>query len=134
MIEVTDDMMKEFLSKVKPYTLMILHKTSKFKTPDVSAIVWEHGRRNMQFRLKGKMNITCPVHDETDPWELLSFQRTLKKQKELWTRIQALRQEYLPMNFKLPKLHLDLRLSKIQNCAQFFFFTLLNTHSCSIAC
>ena len=83
MVEVTDDMMKEFLAKVRPYTLMILHKTSKFKMPDVSATVWEHGRRNMQFRLEGKMNITCPVHDETDLAGIIVFSTDLEETRRI---------------------------------------------------
>ena len=83
MVEVTDDMMKEFLTKVKPYTLMILHKTSKFKMPDVSATVWEHGRRNMQCRLEGKMNITCPVHDETDLAGIIVFSTDLEETRRI---------------------------------------------------
>ena len=66
MATITDDMMRERISQTKPYTLIILHKTAKYKEPGIEKIVWEHGRRNFQLREEGLLSIVCPVRDESD--------------------------------------------------------------------
>ncbi len=63
---ITDEFMREALSKTKTYSLVILHGTEKLKDAASRAIVWEHGRRNFQLRGDGVLQIVCPVADESN--------------------------------------------------------------------
>ena len=66
MDSITDDYMREMLLKTKPYTIVILHRTSKYNEPGMDKVVWEHGRRNFQLRNDGILRIVCPVRDRSD--------------------------------------------------------------------
>ncbi len=81
---ITDEMMRERLSKLKPYTTMILHKTTKFGGPGTDQIVWEHGRRNFALRASGKISIICPVNDGTDVTGVSIFNTTLEEAKKIY--------------------------------------------------
>jgi uncharacterized protein YciI len=63
--EITDDFMREMLSKSKAYTLMIL-KAGPNPDADSDRIVWEHGRRNFVLRADGVLSIVCPVPDDRE--------------------------------------------------------------------
>ena len=63
---ITDDYMREMLSKCKPYTIVILRKTPQYDGSVIDKIVWEHGRRNFELKREGKLNVVCPVRDESD--------------------------------------------------------------------
>lgn len=65
-LPITDEYMQEMRKTVKNYAVIILHKTDKFKRPEVDKIIWEHGRRNYQLRAEGALSIVCPITDETD--------------------------------------------------------------------
>jgi hypothetical protein len=66
MAEISDDYMKQMLTTVKNYTVVILKAGPNINRPDVQKIVWEHARKNFSLRADGKMSIVCPVMDETD--------------------------------------------------------------------
>jgi len=66
MSHITDDYMREMLRTAKPYTVVILHKTTKRNEPGADKILWEHGRRNFKLRRDGALCIVCPVNDESD--------------------------------------------------------------------
>ena len=59
--DITDDYMREMLQTTKPYTLVILHRTSKRNEPNADKIVWEHGRRNFELRRDGLLCVVGPV-------------------------------------------------------------------------
>lgn len=54
--------MQEMLSKRRPYTVVILLRTSKRDAPGADKIVWKHGRRNFELRRDGKVSIICPIN------------------------------------------------------------------------
>ena len=62
---ISDDFMREMLSKTKTYSLMILKATDKAAQPEARVIIWEHGRRNFQLRADGKLAIVCPISDNS---------------------------------------------------------------------
>jgi uncharacterized protein YndB with AHSA1/START domain len=64
--EITDEGMRERLSRAGTYTAMVLRVTPAFVRPRMDAIVWEHGRRNMQLGAAGLLPIVLPVTDDTD--------------------------------------------------------------------
>jgi hypothetical protein len=66
MTKITDDIMRERMQTTKPYTLVILHKTSKSAEPEAEKTIWEHGRRNFQLREDGLLSVICPIRDESD--------------------------------------------------------------------
>jgi hypothetical protein len=66
MITITDEYMRERLSKAKTYTLVVLKKTERRNDPDADAIVREHGKRNMALNAEGLLPIVCPVGGETE--------------------------------------------------------------------
>jgi len=61
-VAITDDFMQEMLSKRRPYTVVILLRTSKRDAPGADKIVWKHGRRNFELRRDGKVSIICPIN------------------------------------------------------------------------
>jgi hypothetical protein len=65
-IPISDDFMAEMLTKSKVYTAVFLKATSRVRTPEVDAIIWEHGRRNFQLRAEGVLSIVCPVVDDSE--------------------------------------------------------------------
>ena len=65
MKEITDEYMKEMISKTKEYTVVILKATEKIKEPGNEKIIWEHGRRNFQLREEGILSVVCPIRDES---------------------------------------------------------------------
>lgn len=66
MTAITDEYMREMMTKSSPYTIVLLRATAKRSEPGADAIVWEHGRRNFSLRAEGQLAIVCPVRDETD--------------------------------------------------------------------
>ena len=75
--------MREMAQKTKPYTIFILHKTSKFSEPGSDKIVWEHGRRNHQLRKDGVLCIACPVRDSSDIGGVGIFNTDLEETKRI---------------------------------------------------
>ncbi len=63
---VTDEYMKEMLTKTEAYTLVILQAAKNLNKPGTEEIIWEHGRRNFSLRKEGKLSIVCPMIDSTD--------------------------------------------------------------------
>jgi uncharacterized protein YndB with AHSA1/START domain len=62
---ISDETVRARLSQAKRYTVMLLHATDKCVRPDVDAIIWEHGRRNMALVEAGELLIVLPVSDDT---------------------------------------------------------------------
>jgi len=65
MAEITDDFMRDMMTKSKPYTVVLLKAEVRRSTPEADAIVWEHGRRNFSLRADGVLAIVCPVLDDS---------------------------------------------------------------------
>jgi hypothetical protein len=66
MNEITDEYMKEMMTKTKYYSLVILKAGPNRYKPGVEQIIWEHGRRNFSLRYDGLLSIVCPVPDESE--------------------------------------------------------------------
>ena len=63
--DISDDFMRENLTKTKPYVLVLLNATRHVTDSD-RPLIWEHGRRNFSLRESGLMPIVCPVGDDSD--------------------------------------------------------------------
>jgi hypothetical protein len=60
---VTDEFMLEMRGKSRPYTMVLLKRGPNREMEGVDKIIWEHGRRNHELRLSGKMPIVMPIVD-----------------------------------------------------------------------
>lgn len=60
MTTITDEFMKQMLTMVKNYTVVILKPGLQRNRADAQSIIWEHGRRNFALRQEGKLSIVCP--------------------------------------------------------------------------
>jgi hypothetical protein len=58
---ITDEFMKENMTKTKTYTIALLKSGPNRHMPGVEKIIWEHGRRNFALREAGILSIVCPV-------------------------------------------------------------------------
>ena len=66
MTKITDDFMREMLSKTRNYCVLILKSGPNRNVPGVEKILWEHGRRNFVLRADGVLPIVCPIADGSD--------------------------------------------------------------------
>jgi hypothetical protein len=63
---ITDEYMKEMMTKTKEYCLVILGPGPRINMVGVEKLVWEHGRRNFELRDKGLLSLVCPVPGRGD--------------------------------------------------------------------
>lgn len=63
---ITDDDMRATLATSREYTTVILRAGPHYRDEGARAIVWEHGRRNMQLRADGQLAIVVPVIDDSE--------------------------------------------------------------------
>ncbi len=66
MSEITDDFMRQMLSRSRDYCLVILKAGPNRNRAGAERIIWEHGRRNFALRAEGLLAIVCPVADGSD--------------------------------------------------------------------
>ena len=60
---ISDEEMKENLSRARAYVGVRLMAGPKYGTPEARAIIYQHGKRNIELRKAGKFPIICPVTD-----------------------------------------------------------------------
>ena len=82
MAEITDDYMREMLTRSKAYSLVIL-KMGPNASADRDKIVWEHGRRNFELRADGVLSIVCPVPDDSEVCGIGIFDADAGRVREL---------------------------------------------------
>jgi len=63
---ITDEFMRQMISKSRNYTVVILKRTPKRDESGADKIIWEHGRRNFTLRAEGVLPIVCPVTDGSE--------------------------------------------------------------------
>ena len=61
---ISEEAMRTELGTARPYTVVILRKGPNYAGADARAVSWEHGKRNMQLRLAGKLNVVIPLTDD----------------------------------------------------------------------
>jgi len=81
--EITDEYMKEMLSKTREYCIVLLKDGPNSHMPDRRKIVWEHGRRNFALRKDGLMPIVCPLTDDGNVAGVCIFNASIAKTKEI---------------------------------------------------
>lgn len=66
MNQVTDDFMRQMISRTKRYCIVILKAGPNRNKAGAEKIIWVHGRRNFALRADGRLSIVCPVSDGSD--------------------------------------------------------------------
>ena len=80
---VSDEFMREMISKTKEYSIVLLKRTKKRDEPGADKIVWEHGRRNFTLRANSLLPIVCPVNDGSELCGVGIFNANLEETKKL---------------------------------------------------
>lgn len=66
MAEITDDFMRQMISRTKNYCVVILKAGPNRNKAGVERIIWEHARMNFRLRADGLLPIVCPINDGSD--------------------------------------------------------------------
>jgi hypothetical protein len=80
---ITDDYMREMLSKTKNYSIVMLKPGENRNGEGVEKIIWEHGRRNLKLRAEGKLVIVCPVPNGRIVSGICIFNCSVEEVKEI---------------------------------------------------
>jgi hypothetical protein len=88
---ITDEYMREWLKKRKPYTIVILRSGPKGNEPGADKLIWEHGRRNFELRRDGVLCIVCMITDESDVAGLEIFNTDLEETRRIMEEDVAVR-------------------------------------------
>ena len=83
MKEITDEFMREMMTKTKEYCVVILRAGPEKNRPGVDTVIWEHGRRNFALREEGVLAIVCPVRDGSDVSGIGIFDAPVEKVREI---------------------------------------------------
>ncbi|MFF0521537.1 hypothetical protein ACFYTC_22745 [Actinomadura nitritigenes] len=83
MIEITDEHMREQLTRTREYSVVLLKAAEGHPAAGDDAVIWEHGRRNFQLRAEGLLSIVCPVQDHTELCGVGIFNASPQRTREL---------------------------------------------------
>ncbi|HLH60645.1 MAG TPA: hypothetical protein VKV20_03100 [Ktedonobacteraceae bacterium] len=83
MTTVTDEFMRERLTKTRQYCFVLLKAGPNKKQDGVEKIIWEHGRRNFQLREDGLLPIVCPVNDGSDVSGIGIFNASIEEVRKI---------------------------------------------------
>jgi hypothetical protein len=81
--EITDEEMRQMISKSKNYCLVILKSTAKRNEAGADKIVREHGRRNFVLRAEARRPIVCTVTEGSDISEIGVFKASLDETRKI---------------------------------------------------
>jgi hypothetical protein len=62
---ISDDSMRQMLSTIRNYCIIILKAGPNRNIDGVQKIIWEHARRNFELRATGVLSIVCQVTDDS---------------------------------------------------------------------
>jgi len=83
MTDITDEFMRQMISRTKNYCIVILKAGPNRSKDGVEKIIWEHGRRNFALRDEGLLSIVCPVSDGSDLSGIGIFNATIDEAKRI---------------------------------------------------
>ncbi len=66
MTTISDDYMREMMTRTKPYCVVLLKAGPNANAADRDKIVWEHARRNFELRAADVLSIVCPIRDGSE--------------------------------------------------------------------
>src|SRR2546425_11888864 len=83
MTTISDEFMRQMISKTRNYCIVIL-KAGPHKNDDgVEKIIWEHGRRNFALRADGVLSIVCPISDGSNVSGVSIFNAHIEEVKKI---------------------------------------------------
>jgi len=82
-MSITDDHMREMLTRSREYSIVLLRATPARKEERANAIVWEHGRRNFELREQGLLAIVCPIIDGSEWAGMGIFNAGVERTREI---------------------------------------------------
>jgi hypothetical protein len=91
MATITDEFMRDMMTKTRTYTVVFLKRTPKLEEPGARAIIWEHGRNNFSLRADGALAIVCPVADDSEWAGIGIFATTSEETAQLMDNDPAIR-------------------------------------------
>lgn len=80
---ITDEFMREMLSRSKSYCVIILKAGPNKHQDGAEKIIWEHGRRNFALREDGVLPIVCPVSDGSNVSGIGIFNATVEEVQKI---------------------------------------------------
>ncbi len=80
---ISDDFMREMLTRSREYSLVLLRAAPGRKEERAHAIVWEHARRNFELRAEGELPIVCPIIDGSGWSGVGIFNASLERTREI---------------------------------------------------
>jgi len=83
MITITDEFMRQMMSTVKNYCIVLLTAGPNRHVDGVEKIIWEHGRRNFALHAEGVLSIVCPISDGSDVAGVGIFNASLEEVKKI---------------------------------------------------
>ena len=83
MTTITDEFMRQMISKTKNYCTVILKAGPKKNEDGAEKIIWEHGRRNFELRADGVLPIVCPISDGSNVSGIGIFNATVEEAKKI---------------------------------------------------
>src|SRR2546430_3659870 len=83
MTTITDEFMRQMISKTRNYCVVILKAGPKKNEEGAEKIIWEHGRRNFALRADGVLSIVCPISDGSNVAGVGIFNRSEEHTSEL---------------------------------------------------
>ncbi len=83
MTEITDDFMRQMISRTRNYCIVILKAGPNRNKAGVEKIIWGHGRRNFALRADGRLSIVCPVSDGSDVSGVGIFNASIEEVKRM---------------------------------------------------
>jgi hypothetical protein len=81
--EVTDEFMRQMISRTKSYCAVILKAGPNRNKAGVEKVIWEHGRRNFALRANGLLSIVFPVSDGSDVSGIGIFNASIDEVKRI---------------------------------------------------
>ena len=92
MTEITDDFMRQMISRAREYCVVVLKAGPNRNKPGVEKIIWEHGRRNFALRAKGLLPIVCPISDESNVSGVGIFNANINEVKKIMDEDPAVKE------------------------------------------
>jgi len=83
MTAITDEYMREMLSRTRKYSIVILKAGPNKNKDGAEKIIWEHGRRNFELRADGVLSIVCPISDGSNVSGIGIFNATIEEVKKI---------------------------------------------------
>ena len=83
MTAITDEYMREMLSRTRKYSIVILKAGPNKNKDGAEKIIWEHGRRNFELRADGVLPIVCPISDGSNVSGIGIFNATIEEVKKI---------------------------------------------------